>query len=158
MDVSTDTAALATAATAAPSEAIKATSQPELGDEGAVADNMRPSSREAAKPSGEATRSPSGDEVVSAGAEPPKPAASQEAPRAEGEGAPATTELKPDDAKTTPPPPPPPPPPPADAEVASQTEECFEEKTDVADKAQFNAEPDAPAPTRPFTFKVGRLA
>ncbi|XP_070395752.1 brain acid soluble protein 1-like [Dermacentor albipictus] len=144
MDVSTDTATLGPNAEAA-RDANKATSQPALGDEGVVADGPRPSSREAAKPSGEATRSPSGDEVVS-----PTMLVVEEAPRAEGEGAtPAAADSKPDDAK-----------PPADAEVASQTDDepSKDAKSGIAVKPAFNAEPDAPPPTRTFTFKVGSLA
>ncbi|XP_037579560.1 uncharacterized protein LOC119462289 [Dermacentor silvarum] len=148
MDVSTDTATLGPNADAA-REASKAASQPELGDEGVIAGGLRPSSREAAKPSGEATRSPSGDEVPS----PARPVV-EEAPRAEGEGAtPTAADAKPDDAKAMAPPP-------ADAEVASQTDDepSKDAKSDIADKPAFNAEPDAPPPTRTFTFKVGGLA
>ncbi|KAH6929390.1 hypothetical protein HPB50_026906 [Hyalomma asiaticum] len=149
MDVSTDTATLASDAEAV-REANKAASTPELGDEGGVADVPRPSSPEAAKPSGEATRTKSGDEVPS-----PTTPVVKEAPRAEGEGeTPVTADATTGDVKA------PSPPPPADAEVASQTDDQLnkDEKSEAADKPAFNAEPDAPPPTRTFTFKVGAPA
>ncbi|KAL1477845.1 hypothetical protein MTO96_017038 [Rhipicephalus appendiculatus] len=144
MDVSTDTATLGPNADAA-LEANKATSQPELGDEGGVAGMLRRSSREAAKPSGEATRTLPGEEVLSA-----TRLVVVELPRAEGEGAtPVAADAKPGVKGSSQPP--------ADAEVASQTDD--ELTKDVkSDKLAFSAEPDAPPPTRTFTFKVGSLA
>ncbi|KAH7947399.1 hypothetical protein HPB52_011494 [Rhipicephalus sanguineus] len=145
MDVSTDTATLGPNADAV-LEANKAASQPELGDEGGVAGVPRRLSREAAKPSGEAIRTPNPDEVLSA-----TRLVVEELPRAEGEGAtPVAADAKPGDVKAAAQPP-------ADAEVASQTDD--ELTKDVkSDKPAFSAEPDAPPPTRTFTFKVGSLA
>ncbi|XP_075739121.1 uncharacterized protein LOC142784586 [Rhipicephalus microplus] len=145
MDVSTDTATLGPNADAV-LEANKAASQPELGDEGGVTGILRPSSREAAKPSGEATSTLAGEEVLSA-----TRLVVVELPRAEGEGAtPINTAANSGTVMVVEQPP-------ADAEVASQTDD--ELTKDVkSDKVAFNAEPDVPPPTRTFTFKVGSLA
>ncbi|KAH6920685.1 hypothetical protein HPB50_028327 [Hyalomma asiaticum] len=147
MDVSTDTATRAPNADAV-REASKVASAPELGDEGGVADGPRSSTPVAAKPSGEATRTESDVQqwfealpVV------------EELPRSEGEGAtPIVADGKTDDDKE--------PPRPAVVHVASQTgDELFKgAKYAAASKPAHNTEPDAPRPTRAFTFSVGRLA
>ncbi|KAH6946607.1 hypothetical protein HPB50_014198 [Hyalomma asiaticum] len=147
MDVSTDTATRAPNADAV-REASKVASAPELGDEGGVADGPRTSTPVAAKPFGEATRTKSDVElwfetlpVV------------EEIPRSEGEGStPIVADGKTDYDKERLPP--------AAVEVASQTdEELFKgAKYEAAVKPAQHTEPDAPRPTRAFTFSVGRLA
>ncbi|KAH6947284.1 hypothetical protein HPB50_018192 [Hyalomma asiaticum] len=147
MDVSTDTATRAPNADAV-REASKVASAPELGDEGGVVDGPRTSTPVAAKPSGEATHTKSHVELWFE----TLPAV-EELPRSEGEGAtPIVADGKTDHDKE--------PPPPAVADVASQTDdELFKRvKYEAAKKPVDNPEPDAPRPTRAFTFSVGRLA